>query len=160
MVNADGTRLRQVTRQPLTSSLGPSDWSPDGKSLLIARINEDQTDLYKLDIATGAEQVLINSDQSESSGFFSHDGKRIASYVESESGSNIVVCRADGSEPAVLTSKGFNYYPRWSPDDEWIIFTSIGEGEQCDISAVRVADKKVLSLVATPEDEREGIWLR
>ena len=37
VVNADGSGLRQVTREPLTSSLGPSDWSPDGTQLLLYR---------------------------------------------------------------------------------------------------------------------------
>ena len=159
IIDADGQHLRQVTQRPLTSSLGPSDWSTDGRTLLIARVSHDQTDVYELDVATGAERALTNSDTNESSAVFSHDGKQIAYHAESDQGSDIVACRADGSEPVTLTSAGFNYYPRWSPDDQWIIFTS-SEGEQCDISAVRVADKKVIPLVVTPEDEREGAWVR
>lgn len=154
--------LRQVTGSPLTSSLGPSDWSPDGATLLLARVAGESIALHALDVATGDERSLLATPPhpaSEYSGAFSHDGTRIAFHAESGEESHIVVASIQGSDRRVLTrGPGLRYNPRWSPDDSWILFTSSEDGDQYDLQAVRVADGLVRDIVATNEDEREGDW--
>ena len=159
IVNSDGNRLRQVTHEPLTSSLGPSDWSADGTQLLMARVVDSSPSLLALTIASGRERQLFKSKLGEYSATFSHDGQRIAFHAETSSGSDIVVSRLDGTARTAITRGGFNYSPRWSPDDEWILFTASDDGQQYDLRAVHVADGKTIVLVATDEDEREGGWL-
>ncbi|MGD2070910.1 MAG: hypothetical protein PVI57_19725 [Gemmatimonadota bacterium] len=156
----DGS-LRQVTREPLTSSLGPSDWSADGSSMLVARASGDgDIDVFLLDVETGAEARLTDGPASEYSAVFSHDGERIAYHAELGGESQIVVARRDGGEPRAVTSgPGLRYVPQWSPDDAWILFTASEDGEQYDLRAVRVEDGVVVDIVATPEDDREGVWI-
>lgn len=152
--------LRQVTREPLTSSLGPSDWSADGARLLIARDLGEGPDVYSLDVTRGTETRLTESAEAEYSAAFSHAGDRIAYHAESESAAQIVVLDLATGRRQVLTSgPGFRYSPRWSPDDQWLLFAASETGEQYDLRAVRIADGRVIELVATDEDEREGEWV-
>jgi hypothetical protein len=39
------------------------------------------------------------------------------------------------------------------------MFTASDDGFQYDLRAVRISDGRVIDIVATPEDEREGRWL-
>jgi Tol biopolymer transport system component len=157
---ADGTELRQVTSEPLTSSFGPSDWSGDGKTLLIARVIGERPDLFLLDLESGREQRLTDTPQGEYSAVFSRDGKRVAFHSETASESQIVLMNLDGTGRRVLTAgPGFRCYPRWSPDDRWILFTASDSGDQYDLRAVHLETGEVIDLLATPEDEREGEWL-
>ena len=153
--------LRRVTEEPLTSSLGPSDWSPDGKALLMARTLEGRPDVFELDLEQGAEARLTSARQGEYSATYAHSGARIAFHSDSGAESQLVVLDlTSGQRTAVTSGPGFRYYPRWSPDDEWLLFSYSESGEEYDVRAVRISDGAVIDIVATEDDEREGAWLR
>ncbi len=156
----DGT-LRQVTTEPLTSSLGPGSWSPDGRSLTLSREVDGQLDLFLLDLTDGTEHRITTAPESEYSAEFSHDGRWIAFHAETDSSSQIVVAQIDGTERRVVTvGPGFRYTPHWSPDDAWLLYSASGpDGTGYDLRAVRVDDGQVIAVVATPADETEGVWL-
>ncbi len=149
-----------VTRSPLTSSFGPTDWSADGTRLLLARLVAARPVVVELDLVAGGERRLTTGvGGSEYSAAYSRSGDRIAFHAEADEESHIVVARLDGSERRVLTAgPGLRYNPRWSPNDEWILFTVSDDGLQYDLRAVRVSDGQLLDLVVTAEDEREGDW--
>jgi TolB protein len=152
--------LRRVTREPLTSSLGPSDWSSDGAGILMARVVDGRLDVFLLDVANGAEVRLTDAPEAEYAATYAHAGDRIAFHAEGDSGSQIVVLDLKTGERSTVThGSGYRYTPEWSPDDEWLMFTASGAGDQYDLRAVRIADGVVVDIVATPEDEREGQWL-
>jgi TolB protein len=157
---AAGGEPVQLTREPLTSSLGPSDWSPDGASLLLSRYDGERIRIYSLEVASGKERPITDSPHKDYSAVYSSDGKRIAFHSETEGGANIVVCDLDGRNRLELTADGFNYGPRWSPDNRWLLFTRSKDGQQHDIYAINVDTKELIAVVATEEDEREGNWLR
>ena len=155
---ARGT-VGRLTEEPLTSALGPSDWSADGASILFARSVGELTDVFLIDVATGSESQVTRSTESDYAAAFSNSGDRIAFHSEREEGAHIVVSDVDGrNRRTVTTGSGFRYGPRWSPDDRWLMFSASEDGTQYDIRAVRLADGAVLDLVSTPEDEREGRW--
>lgn len=161
VVAADGGGLRQVTREPLTSSLGPTDWSPDGRWLTIARDVEGQIDVFLLDVANGDERRVTSHPSSEYAATFSRDGRRLAFHADDGRGSRIVVTALDGSDRRALTPEDeIAYSPTWSPDDEWLLYTRRGasEVEEYDAVAVRVSDGAVEPLVATRADERVAGW--
>jgi Tol biopolymer transport system component len=152
--------LRRITNEPLTSSFGPSDWSSDGATVLIARVVDGSPDVFLLDVVSGAEIRITDAAEAEYSATFSHAGDRIAFHAEGESGSQIVVLDlVTGERRAVTDGSGYRYAPVWSPDDQWLLFTSSQDGEQYDIQAVQIDGGLVLDIVSTPEDEREGRWL-
>lgn len=158
----DGTGARPVTSDPLTSSLGPQAWSPDGRSLLLSRAAGDaRPDLVLLDLETGQERTLAEGEEGEYGADFSHDGRWIAFHVESADASRIEIMRVDGAERRVVVAgAGFRYGPRWSPDDRWLAFSFRGpDREDVDVLAVRVNDGEIVPLVATEEDERDPDWM-
>ena len=159
VLSLDSQALEPVTREPLTSSLGPSDWSADGARLLLARVSDQAPDIYELDLTTGAERRLTDSPQGEYSPRYSHSGQLIAFHSESDDSAQIVVLDLQTGElRAVTAGPGLRYYPKWSPNDEWLLFTASDDGQQYDLRAVRVSDGATIELVATAEDEREGEW--
>lgn len=161
VMDADGGNLRQVTHEPLTSSLGPQDWTPDGRGILLSRATDGSLDLFLLDVATGNETRLTADPADEYGGAFSHDGAWIAFHAAADGVSRIVVMRRDGSDRRTVTpGPGLRYGPRWSPDDAWLLHTVQGTSEaDYDLAAVRVADGTIVPIVVTPEDEREGDWV-
>ncbi|NNF14792.1 MAG: hypothetical protein HKN72_16310 [Gemmatimonadetes bacterium] len=161
VVDADAGGLRQVTLEPLTSSLGPTDWSPDGRWLTIAREMDGQADIFLLDVETGEEHRVTSDPSSEYGASFSRDGLHLAFHAEDGSASRIVVSDLDGSNRRVVTPPGeVGYSPRWSPDDAWLLYTRLGEGpsEQYDAVAVRVGDGVIIPIASTPADERAADW--
>lgn len=157
----DGTGLRQVTRRPLTSSLGPTDWSPDGRWLTIAREVDGQLDVHLLDVASGEEVRVTSDPAAEYGATFSNDGARLAFHAEDATGARIVVADLRGGDRRVLSPPDHEgYSPMWSPDDRWLLYTRRGAGDaaEYDVVAVRVADGWVEPLVATPVDERASDW--
>ncbi len=162
VMNVDGSELRQLTKEPLASSLGPGDWSPDGRHLLLSREVDGQLDVFLLDVETGEERRITSAPENEYSADFSNDGARIAYHAESESESQIVIQDLDGSSRRILTSgPGLRYTPHWSPDDRWLIYTAEGSpAGQYDLKAIRIADGLIVDIVVTEEDERDGVFLR
>ena len=159
ILSLDSEALEMVTREPLTSSLGPSDWSADGTKLLLARVTDQTPDVYELDLQTGAELRLTESPEGEYSARYSHSGHLIAFHSESETAAQIVVLDVrTGARRAVTAGAGLKYCPKWSPNDEWLLFTASDDGQDYDLRAVRIDDGAVIELVATDEDEREGEW--
>lgn len=151
--------LQQVTREPLTSSFGPSDWSPDGGKILIARNDDQGTNVYELDVTTANEVRLTSGEGAKYSATYSRSGDRIAFHIEADGVSQIAILDLRNHEVRVITDgPGLRYSPQWSPDDSWLMFTGSEDGLQFDVRAVRVSDGRVIDIVATPEDEREGQW--
>ncbi|MEZ4413879.1 MAG: hypothetical protein R2910_12900 [Gemmatimonadales bacterium] len=162
IANLDDGTLRQVTTEPLTSSLGPGSWSPDGRYLTLSREVDGQLDLFLLNLTDSTERQITHAPESEYSVEFSHDGQWVAFHAESDSSSQIVVARIDGTDRRVVTQgPGFRYTPHWSPDDAWLLYSASGpDGNGYDLRAVRVGDGQEISLLATPADETEGVWLQ
>jgi len=156
----DGTGVRQLTTEPLTSSLGPQDWSPDGSTILLSRIVNGSPDLFVLDVGSGEEYALTETPTGEYGAAYSPDGRRIAFHNEEGGVSQIEIMDADGAGRVTLTSgPGLRYGPRWSPDGGWLVYTAAAEGESTfDIRALRVEDGSEVALVATPGDEGEASW--
>jgi TolB protein len=161
VVNPDGSGFRQVTKERLTSSLGPQDWTRDGQHLLVSREVGGQLDLFMVDVESGGETRLTSDPASEYGASVSPDGKRLAFHAETDDDSQIVVMNLDGSDRRVLTRGGGRRYgPRWSPDGTWLVFSAEGQGGgQYDVFALEVATGIERVIVATPEDEREPDWM-
>lgn len=93
---------------------------------------------------------------------FSPDGKSIAFYSDNEKSAALVVIGVDGKNRRTLVSEGYNWYPRWSPDGRWLVYTAIAPGDDkknIDIFEVSVAgDVKPILLVGGPKRDVEGSW--
>lgn len=162
VMNADGSGQRRLfPDSPGTST--SAQWSPDGQSFLLSRkVGEQGSDLFIVDPNGDPTQRLTNDEFSNGAGVFSPDGKRVAFYSDRGEESEIVVINVDGSGRRTVVSGGQSWYPRWSPDGRWLVYTaktSGGADENLDIYAVRVdGGSSPMRLVGGPGREAEGRW--
>ena len=143
VANADGTGERRLLPQSDGLDYDAS-FSPDGKWIVFTSERDadgqGQADLWRVHPdGTGLEQ-LTKDPSLEDAGVLSPDGRTLA-YVSTQGGArtaNIWVMdlptrrarnlTGDGRKDPPLTLNG-NFRPSWSPDGQWIAFTSDrGEG--------------------------------
>jgi TolB protein len=158
LMDADGSNQTRLTSEMLTSSFGGA-WAPDGASVILSRMVGEATDLFVLDVETGVERPLTRTPTSEGGARYSPDGTLLALTVSDSTGARIAVMGADGAGVRILTDGGADYYPEWSPDGQWILYTTAGAGgDQLDLWALPLAGGAPMPLVTTAADERKGSW--
>ncbi|MDT0641408.1 DUF5050 domain-containing protein [Zunongwangia sp. F363] len=100
-------------------------WTPDAGEILFTGDRNGQYDIYKVDVETGEEQQLTNTETLDDGSEFSPDGKYI--YFNSNRTGSMQVWRMkpDGSEETQITTDELNdWFPHISPDGEQMIFIS------------------------------------
>ena len=107
--------------------------SPDGRSLLFSRTNNEGTFLYRASLDTGAVLRLTQTKSgAEFSPSFSQDGKLIA-FANLQSGdghSRIYITDIDGSNlhPLFSTNISNDFAPHFTSDGKHILFARVAEG--------------------------------
>jgi TolB protein len=160
-MDADGSDQRRLVQEPLKTSAG-ANWSPDGRSFVFSMMRgEAGADIYLASADGSIQQRLTEDDAHNGAVGFSPDGQRIAFYSDRDGVSDIVVMNRDGSGREVVVTGGKNYYPRWSPDGQWLVYTAvIGDGhDNLDVYAVSLAGRgEAVPLVTGPGREGEARW--
>ncbi|MCB1049474.1 MAG: PD40 domain-containing protein [Acidobacteria bacterium] len=156
----NGENPKQITQTRLESTLGPSSWSPDGKSLLISRSSGNHLELFQLNIANGQEKLVSASEISKSSGLYAHQQPYIAFSSEQDTGAEVWVMDTQGQNARVLAKGEGHYYPyAWSPNDEWVSMTWYpSDWNHAELQCVHVATGKIVVLIQE-NNAREGNWL-
>lgn len=127
IVSAGGSDLRQITSNTALDTAPV--WSPDGTALLYTSDVDSPgfTEIYRLEIETGAITRLTDRAGSSYAPAWSPDGTRIA-YVNNAGGDgDIFVMDADGQRPFLLTlddGGAEDAAPVWLPDGRMIAFLS------------------------------------
>ncbi|HTR02147.1 MAG TPA: protein kinase [Thermoanaerobaculia bacterium] len=110
-------------------SILPSDWSRDGRFLLVSKVpfrGRRNTEVWLLDGADPKQQRAVAvGDANETGGAFSPDGKWIA-YISDESGTLEVYVRAssgEGGKWKVSSSGGSS--PRWRGDGKELFYADL-----------------------------------
>jgi TolB protein len=163
-MDADGSNQRRLVKESLNTSAGAT-WSPTGKQIVYERKGEKGADIYIAD-ADGTNERRITYDQEKNiyngSPTFSPNGKSIAFYSDDEKTAALVVINVDGSGRRTVLADGKNWYPRWSPDGRWLVYTATvigGDKGNIDIFAVPAAGKgPPILLVSSPKRDLEGSW--
>jgi dipeptidyl aminopeptidase/acylaminoacyl peptidase len=126
LVNADGTGLERLTKNP-AADIQPT-WSPDGSRLAFASERSGNFEIFVMN-ADGTNIVnLTNSPAVDFLPAWSPDGSRIA-FVRDEgnvmTGWEIFVMNPDGSNQVNLTKHpDLAAAPEWSPDGSRIAYES------------------------------------
>ena len=172
---ADGGDLQQVTSDP-TGDDCPSDYSPNGKRLVVTRANETTYALYTVKV-DGTESRQITPDGMEfnfCNGNWSPQGNEIVFSAHVPNGdyhSSIWVVHSDGSGLRQLPIVGpcggpfadpttfgcFN--PVWSPDGKKIAFGRNQDDAQRDLYTVNADGSGLFQVTNTPDiSEFNGDW--
>ncbi|MFD2101342.1 TolB family protein [Flagellimonas iocasae] len=109
--------------------------SPDNKRIIFTAQRKGKFDIYGVDLDTGKEIQITDTENLDDGSEYSPDGKYI--YFNSNRTGNMHLWRmdADGSNPVQLTNDPAfkDWFPHISPDGKWIVFISfpptIGFGE-------------------------------
>jgi TolB protein len=160
VVNADGSGLRRLTRNPKGYSLGQPVWSPDGRTIYAGPYvaNADGSGA-QVSIQVGAIVV------------WSPDGTRIAFARKPDwcsdrggarpcagSHSDIYVMNADGSGKRNLTHDALqNAEPVWSPDGRRIAFVSRRDGK-AEIYVMNADGSGKRNLTRNPAKDVRPSW--
>lgn len=163
VMNADGSSQQRLVADSLETSAGAT-WAPDGKRIVYSRkAGENGANLFVAD-RDGQNELQLTSDEDVYNGspVFSPDGQAIAFYADNGTASALVVMKADGSGRRTVLAEGKNWYPRWSADGRWLVYTAAvsgGDAGNVDVFAIPIAgDGKPLLLVGGPKREQEGSW--
>jgi TolB protein len=163
-MDVDGSHPRRIVSVALNTS-GGATWSPDGKRILFERRGEKGADIYVAD-ADGKNERRLTHDEDlgvyNGAPSFSPDGKQIVFYADLVKSSAIVVMAADGSQRRTVVSDGNNWYPHWSPDGRWLVYTarvSAADADNFDVRAICLAGEgKPITLVSGAKREQEASW--
>ncbi|HXH60156.1 MAG TPA: hypothetical protein VNI20_02230 [Fimbriimonadaceae bacterium] len=127
-VRDDGSQSTKIADEALWVA-----WSNDGRAVAYTKLNNGKRDIYRYDLATKSETVLISSHQNDTQPAWSPDGRLIA-YASDRSGAgyDIWIANADGTGVRQLTAEsGSEYMPKWSPDSKRITYYRV-KGDQKD----------------------------
>ena len=101
-------------------------WSPDGRRLAYVSFEAKKPVVYVHSITDGKRFAVAHFRGSNSAPAWSPDGRTLAVVLSVDGGSQMYFINADGSGPRrrVTASSSIDTEPRFSPDAQWLYFTS------------------------------------
>jgi dipeptidyl aminopeptidase/acylaminoacyl peptidase len=131
IVNADGTGFTELTAEPGNNAF-PS-FAPDGKRFVYRTFTEDGYGLRIMNLDTKAVKILTR--EYDNFPLWSPRGNLIMFSRQIEGAYEIYTIKADGSSLKRLTfTKGNDAHMAWSPDGEYIVFTSSRMGFKDEVA--------------------------
>lgn len=152
VLDVGDTRARILEQAAGTQSFSPR-FSPDGRAVVFSLAQGANTDIYRMDVASGAMARLTNTPAIETSPSFSPDGSRIVFESDRSGTQQLYVMPATGGE-ATRISFGQGRYgsPVWSPRGDRIAFTKQNQG-RFHIGVMRIDGSEERLLTASFLDE-------
>jgi TolB protein len=118
LVNADGTQLRQLTRQDTDDQDVDPMFSPDGKTILFTSTRGGKTGVWRMALPGSQPERLCDGDQAE----WAPDGKRIAL----RRGERILTRDLGVGDEKTVSPADWPHCssPAWSPDGKSLAFAA------------------------------------
>ena len=178
-VRSDGTGLVSLTPDSDANDALP-DFSPDGRRIVFRSRRGGNADIYLMNADGGDVRRLTHHEATDTMPAFSSGGDRIA-FTSLRDGNfelYTVVIDEDGRAgppERLTTSPGHDMHPRFSPDDEWVLFTSqraeLGDELPLlrvvfqpqpygELHAVRLSDRTVVRLTHNKWEDGPTAWVR
>jgi DNA-binding winged helix-turn-helix (wHTH) protein/Tol biopolymer transport system component len=154
MISRDGGNPERLT------SGGQPSWSPDGKSILLARfsLREDgswRPALYEFDLNTRETRIVPGGDDFEGPQW-SPDGRYVAASDKKDQKLMLFdPARRQWSELADGVPYGWGI--RWSSDAKYVYYQHVYSGEEQPIFRVRVSDHKVEQVTSSRQILRADV---
>lgn len=144
-----------------------SDWSPDGKSMLVSRKDAERKDqVFLLPWPEGALEQLTHEGFASSGARYSPDGRRIVftrqlpardTAIHQVDGELFVLDMATRAEVRIQGTARFDALPAWSPDGAWIAYHSC-DRQGCHLRMIRPDGSGDHTLVQDGFDNRWPAW--
>ena len=129
LMDSDGTNLRYLTQGK--SNVTTPRFSPSGNQLVYTGMLARKPRVFVVDIATGAERLLVPGGAITFAPRVSPDGRQIVVSWAQGGNTDIFIVGANGGTPRRLTSApGADTSPSFSPDGSKIVFESERSGTQ------------------------------
>ena len=162
IMNSDGSNQRRLVEESMNTSAGAS-WHPGGEKFLFTKkVNEKGADIFEADKNGKIRRQLTNDTLYSGGGQYSPDGSQIIFTQDYGDSTDIILMNADGTNSKTIIRGGENYYPHFSPDGNWIVFTKIIPGtddKDLDIYAIAIDESsKEILLARSEKREAEGTW--
>jgi hypothetical protein len=137
--------------------------SPDGKRAAIVRIDANNSDIWILDLSTGASNRFTFDPAPDGNPLWSPDGSQIA-WQSTRGGFWGIYRKASngsGNDELIYKSPTSGALTDWSRDGRFIIFHAPGKETKMDIYALPMGpgsseDRKPIPVVQTPANELGG----
>jgi Tol biopolymer transport system component len=153
--SSDGGDLVRLTTPPAGMADFPGDWSSNDDIVFIRPTGRCGIGALFLVNASGGEPTELTSTAADDSPRLSPDG----SLVATSSGGVIEVIDATGSVvSSIAVSGSFAFGPAWSPDGEWLVFSSTSSGFMADLFVSRPDGSELYQVTRTSHNEIAGDW--
>src|SRR6267378_2997408 len=159
VMNADGSGVRQLTHTTV-HEFDPI-WSPNGKRIAFARLDETgDFDVIVMNAdGSGAINLTNNDVVNDFAGAWSPDGKRMAIASNRDGDDEVFIINLDGSGVTQLTHNDVRDFPTaWSPNGTQILFESNRDDDE-ELYVMNVDGSGVTRLTNNPgrdEGDRAG----
>lgn len=138
--DADGAREQNIfsSKQPIISPA----WSSDGKKIAYVSFENNRSEIFIQEIASGKRKKVAAFKGSNSSPAFSPDDRKLAMVLSRNGNPDIYVMDLETRKlDRITTYYGIDTEPQWLPDGKSLIFTSSRVGKP-QIYKVSLADRK------------------
>lgn len=161
IMDTDGSNQKRLLAESMKTSTGVC-WHPDGLSFLFSKRGTKGADIYKADLNGKVIRQLTNDTLYTSGARYSPDGSKILFTQDYGEISQILVMNSNGKDVRVLLKDGKNYYPNWSPNGKWIVYSKILPNtldEDIDVYAFPIDDPtKSIRLAGGANRQVEASW--
>ena len=178
-IGARGGEAVNVTLDSESNDAFP-DFSPDGRRLVFRSMRDGNAEIYVMNADGTGVQRLTHHEATDTMPAFSSKGDRIAFTSLRDGNFELYTIAFDaagrpGAPERLTRSPGHDMHPRFSPDDEWVLFTS-QRGEFSDelpllrvvfqpqpygeLHAIRPSDRTVVRLTHNKWEDGPTAWVR
>lgn len=161
VMNRDGSNPHTIFTPSSGIAVDPV-WSPDGNQILFASGLNDNKSLYIINSDGSNLHQITNIEGIRGRSDWSHDGKTLATYIGSSWEREIYLLNYDGSNLRQFTNGGTNLAPSFSPDDQWIAFTSYRDNKEdnngCEIYIKDLDSNKIIRLTDNSHCDWQPRW--
>lgn len=161
VMDRDGGDPRQAFGPPAANGWDPV-WSPDGRQILFASDRAGGIQLFRMD-GDGANLAQVSQmDKIRGRSDWSPDGQTVTTYAGDSWNREIYRMDLDGTSLQQLTSGGNNLAPSFSPEGDWITFTSYRDRYRdengCEIYIMRLDGSQVTRLTDNTTCDWQPRW--
>ena len=138
--DADGAREQNIfsSKQPIISPA----WSSDGKKIAYVSFENNRSEIFIQEIASGKREKVASFKGSNSAPAFSPDDSKLALVLSRNGNPDIYVMDLETRKlDRITTYYGIDTEPQWLPDGKSLIFTSSRIGKP-QIYKVSLTDRK------------------